>query len=133
MRASTLFALTVAVLLGLATAVTLKITGVFDTKVPPPVVETKKPDINILAVNRPILKGILIDAPWVSVRPLRPEEIKEYEAHKEDYLPAFPTAVMMRSAAKNLDPDKPLLKSDLEPMGEVKNVSNRLLANMRAI
>jgi len=134
MRASTLFALTVAILLGLATAVTLKISGVFDQPqavTPPP--QPKAPDINVLVAGRNLFKGILVDAPWVTVRPLRADELKQYEEHKDEYLPAVPAAVYLRVAAKNIEADKPILRSDLEPMGLQRNLSTRLLPNMRAI
>ena len=134
MRASTLFALTVAILLGLATAVTLKVTGVFDKPVPPPpVVEAKKPDINVLIAGRNLFKGNLIDAPWVGLRPLRADELKHYEAHKDEYLAPTPAAVTFRVAAKNIEADRPLLKSDLEDLAQPENLSHRLLPNMRAV
>jgi Flp pilus assembly protein CpaB len=132
MRASTLFALTVAVILGLATAVTLKVTGAFDRTQPQPQI-VKPPDINVLVSGRSLFKGNLIDAPWVGVRPLRPDELKHYEQHKEDYLPATPAAVTFRIAAKNIEADRPLLRSDLEELAAPQNLSSRLLPNMRAV
>jgi Flp pilus assembly protein CpaB len=134
MRASTLFALTVAILLGLATAVTLKVTGFFDKPVtavaPPP---AKKVDVLILVPQRNLFKGNLIDPPWVTTRALREDELKHYEAHKEEYLPATPAAVTFRVAAKNLEADKPLLRSDLEDFNQPQKVTERLMPNMRAI
>jgi Flp pilus assembly protein CpaB len=134
MRASTLFALTVAVLLGLATAVTLKVTGVFNgPPAPQPVVTPKPPDINVLVSGRSLFKGNLIDAPWVGVRPLRADELKHYEQHKDDYLPATQAAVTFRVAAKNIEADRPLLRSDLEDLAQPSRLSDRLLPNMRAV
>jgi Flp pilus assembly protein CpaB len=134
MRASTLFALTVAILLGLASAVTLKVTGFFDKPgATQQVAEPKRPDVNVLVSGRNLFKGNLIDAPWVGVRPLRADEMKHYEVHKEDYLPATPAAVTFRVAAKNIEADKPILRSDLEELALPGKLSERLQPNTRAV
>ena len=52
MRASTLFAVTIAILLGLAAAITVKVTGYFTTPTAPQA--AKQPDINVLVANRNI-------------------------------------------------------------------------------
>ncbi len=134
MRASTLFALTVAVLLGLATAVTLKVTGFFDKPSTPVAASAAKtPDVIVLVSGRNLFKGNLIDAPWVGTRVLRADELKHYEAHKDEYLPPSPGIVTFRVAAKNIEADRPLLRSDLEDLSQPTNLSSRLLPSMRAV
>jgi Flp pilus assembly protein CpaB len=128
MRASTLFALTVAVLLGLAVAVSLKVSGYFDKPA-----AAKKPDVSVLVASRNLFAGDVIDSSWVSVRPLKPEEQQHYDEHKDKYLPAVTNAVYLRVAAKNVEADKPILKEHLQDMAKPESVSQRLLPNMRAV
>jgi Flp pilus assembly protein CpaB len=131
MRASTLFAVTIAILLGLAAAVAVKVTGYLNA--PPAVAPARMPEINVLVASRNIFKGDLIDAPWVRVRPLRADELKEYELNKDKFLPPVPGATSLRMASKNLEADKPILKEDLEPMAKPESLSTRLLPSMRAV
>ena len=131
MRASTLFAVTIAILLGLAAAITVKVTGYFAnrTEAPP----ARLPEVNVLVAARNIFKGDLIDAPWVRLRPLRADELKDYEQNRDKYVPAVMAATSLRIAAKNIEADRPILREDLEPMVKPEALSTRLLPNMRAV
>src|SRR5437868_2804146 len=89
MRASTLFALTLSVLVGLGVAIAAKMAGFF-TPPPAPVVEAPKKakEITVLAAGRNIFAGDLIDPAVTKTRVLRPEEMESYEKNKDSYLPA---------------------------------------------
>ena len=99
MRASTLFALTAAILIGLAVAVAAKLSGFFDK---PAVPEVKKPDIQVLVAARTIFAGDLIDTSWVKARPIKAEELAHYEKNKDKYLPPVAAAVSLRVSQKNI-------------------------------
>jgi Flp pilus assembly protein CpaB len=131
MRASTLFILTVAVLLGLGVAVAAKLSGYFDPPAPPPV--AAKADITVLVANRTLFAGDMIDPTWVRTRKLAPDEIPHYEANKEKYLPAVPQSVILRIAQQNIEADRPLLREHLAEMAKPDSLSHRLLPAMRAI
>src|SRR2546422_708553 len=106
MRASTLFAITAAVLLGLAAAVAVKYTGFFNKPVEPP--PPAKVEIPVLVAARNLFAGDLIDPGYTTIRNLRPDEIKAYEANRELYMPATQMAIALRVAAKNIEADKPI-------------------------
>lgn len=131
MRASTLFALTLAVLVGLGTAAAIKVSGVF-TKPPEPAAP-KRPDVPVLVAARNIFAGDLIDTAWVGTRPLRPDELEHYEKNKEQYLPSLPAAAYLRVAAKNIEADRPIRRDMLQDMTKPESLSTRLLPQMRAV
>ena len=84
MRASTLFALTVAVLIGLGVAVAARMSGYFNpAPKDAPVTQVKKPEILILVASRNLFAGDLINSADVRVRPLKAEEA-EHEARRGD-------------------------------------------------
>jgi Flp pilus assembly protein CpaB len=133
MRASTLFAITIAILLGLAAAITVKVTGYFSN--PSQVAPAKAPEIPVLVAARNLFKGDMIDGGWVQVRMLRGDEIKDYEQNRDKYLPPVPNAAVMRIAAVNIEADKPILKEHLIALADTKPgpISSVLLPNMRAV
>src|SRR5438874_3691105 len=108
MRASTLFALTVAVLIGLGVAITAKLAGYFNT--PPVELPPKKQDVMILAAARNLFAGDLIDAAGVCVRALKPEELGHYQQYRDHYLPPVVQAATLRITRKNVLADEPILK-----------------------
>jgi Flp pilus assembly protein CpaB len=132
MRASTLFALTVAIILGLGVATAAKYTGFFNPTAPPAAV-AKKADVQILVAARNLFAGDMIDAAGVKVRTLRPEELDDYQSSKDRYLPPVPQAANLRIALKNITADQPILKEYLKDMAKPDAYSVRLLPEMRAI
>jgi Flp pilus assembly protein CpaB len=131
MRASTLFALTVAVLIGLGVAIAAKLGGYFS----PPVVETppKKQDIMILAAAHNLFGGDMIDVSGVHVRALKPEELAHYQSHRDQYLPPLPSAAALRITRRNIYADEPMLKECLQEMARPEALHSRLLPQMRAV
>jgi Flp pilus assembly protein CpaB len=134
-KASTLFAFTVAVLIGLGVAVAAKTFGLFSPppRAPEPVV-AKKTEIQVLAAANNLFKGDLLD-PGTSVkaRALRPEELPHYNAHKDDYLPPNPQMINLRVADANIETDQPVLRSQLQELAKPDLLPTRLVKNMRAI
>src|SRR5262245_25655262 len=116
MRASTLFALTLAVLVGLGTAAAIKVSGVFNR--PPEPQPAKRPEVPVLVAARNIFAGDLIDVTWVGTRALRPEELEHYEKNKDQYLPSLPAATYLRVAARNIEADRPIRRDMLQDMSK---------------
>ena len=130
MRASTLFTLTIAILIGLGVAIWAKVSGVFNS---PAQVVAEKQDIKILVAAKNIFAGDTIDGTWVTVRSLKPEEVDHYKKHKEDYLPPVINAAVLRIASKDITADQPMVKSYLEPMAKPSALNTRLMPEMRAV
>jgi Flp pilus assembly protein CpaB len=133
MRASTLFVVTVAILIGLGLAIAAKVSGIFNPPVAPAPVVVKKPEVNVLVANRPVFAGDLMDPAWVRVRPMTAEEMTHYEEHKDQYLPPLPQSVALRVAQKTLETDQPILRDCIRELAKPDCVSQRLLSNMRAV
>src|SRR4051812_19370075 len=112
MRASTLFALTVAVLLGLGVAVAVKMSGYFAK--PPEAPAVAKVDVPVLVAGRNLFAGDVIDPTGVGPRAMRPDELKEYEKNKDIYLPPLAAAAALRVASKNIEADKPIRRDMLQ-------------------
>ena len=93
MRASTIFALTLAVFLGLGVAFALKLHDYFTQ--PQPVAE-KKLDVQVLVAARNLFAGDLIDTNGVRVRNLTAGELDHYQKYKDQYLPALVSAATWR-------------------------------------
>jgi Flp pilus assembly protein CpaB len=130
MKASSLFAVTVSVLLGLGAVAGAKYAGVFDR------VETKpdvKVPIKVLVAAENLFEGITITGAQVRVRDLRPDEEDAYKRNKEKYLPALVAAAHMRIAARSIEADTPLLKEHFQDQSLPDEVSARMNRFMRAV
>jgi pilus assembly protein CpaB len=130
-RASTLFAITIAILIGLAVAITAKVTGFFNRTEAP--AEAKKPDIQILAAAKPLFEGMPVTSSDVVVRALRPEELEHYRLHKDRYLPPVVGAAALRLVQRNVEADRPILKEYLGDLNSPDALNQRLVQNMRAV
>jgi len=130
MRASTIFALTLAILLGLGVAVAAKLTGYFTT---PSVAVEKRVDVQVLVASRNLFAGDLIDTNGVRIRNLQANELEHYQKYKDQYLPAVVSAAFLRVPNKNIEADKIILRGDLEEMAKPKALNTRLLPDMRAV
>jgi len=130
MRASTMFALTLALLTGLGAVVAARYAGWLG-KVEPPA--PKKEEVQILVAARNLFPGDVIDSAWVKTRALKPEEKKDYDERKQEFLPATPAAAALRVASKAIEADAPILRKDLKEMVKPEPLHQRLLPNMRAV
>jgi Flp pilus assembly protein CpaB len=128
MRASTIFALIVAVLLGLGVAVAVRASGLFDrtteAKQPPP-----PPQILVAAIN--IFESRLLQASDVKLRPATPAERAEREKAEREgrpspFLPPMVQAVIARQARVNIEADRPIRREDLEELSLPTSLNARL-------
>jgi Flp pilus assembly protein CpaB len=128
MRASTMFGLIVAVLLGLGVAVGVKASGLLSPgepkKEPPP------PLVLVAAVN--IFEGNCLQAADVKLRPARSGEELD-GLRKGDFLPATPQAAVRRFAKVSIPADSPIKKDYLEDLSAPPDLRNRLSKGMRAV
>lgn len=127
MRASTVFALTLAVLIGLGAVVGARWAGYLGKT------EPAKKEIQVLVAARNLFPGDMIETTWVKARALRPEEIAHYEANKQSYLPPVQQAASLRVPKKGIEADTPILREDLQEMAKPEPLHLRLLPNMRAV
>jgi Flp pilus assembly protein CpaB len=125
-----MFALTLALLTGLGAVVAARYAG-WLTK--PEAVVEKKEELKILVAKRNLYPGDIIDSSWVTTRALKPEEKNDYEANKQEYLPAVEAAATLRIPKKAIEADSPILRKDLLPMVKPEPLHTRLLPNMRAV
>ncbi|MCI0460761.1 MAG: Flp pilus assembly protein CpaB [Gemmataceae bacterium] len=130
MRASTLFAITVAILLALGVAVAARYSGFFDSQ-PPPVKKT--PVYQILVANQNLFEGITISGADVRVRDVRDEEMRQYLDNKDRYLPPVPMVANYRVLARNVLADEPLRKEDFKELKLATPLHLRLGPFMRAV
>lgn len=129
MRASTIFALCLALFVGLAAAVVNRVVN----HKPVPAPEAKAEPPKVLVAGRNIFAGDLIQPSWVKVRPMRPDEVETLARHKDLLLPPVTEAVYLRVALGNLRADEPILKDHLQEFAKPETLSKRLLPNARAV
>src|SRR5262245_46736926 len=111
MRASTLFGLTIAILIGLAVVFGVKSAGLFD-KTPPKVVDPERPKSLVAVTN--LYEGHATMASDVMVRQVEPGEMDLYHKNKHKYMPAYPMAANFRVLARNVTAGEPLLREHFQ-------------------
>lgn len=145
MRLSMLAVIAVAILVGLGVVFAAKQYGWLNQPaepktivttpapvVPPPVVVVP-PQPVVLVPLLSLFKEDAIHPTHVTVRALRPEEQKDYDDNKADYLPPVPQVVAYRMPTRDLVVDRPLKKSDLADAKKPDALHTRLLPGSRAI
>ncbi|HVK08627.1 MAG TPA: Flp pilus assembly protein CpaB [Gemmataceae bacterium] len=133
MKATTLFTLTIALVLGLGAAATAKYFGFFEPKAVAAVEKPpEKPPVLLLVAGTNLFKGHALSAGSVKVRPARPEELADYNLNAKDYLPPVVNAADFRIMADHLEADKPLKVKHLEPQ-EFESLEKRISPYMRAV
>jgi Flp pilus assembly protein CpaB len=131
MKASTLFGLTLASMMGLAVVVGAKYVGYFDNA---PLVEPRKSDLpEILVSSRNIFRGVTPSAKDVKVRKLTESERDYYARYKDKLLPPVPSAVELRIAAQSIPAGQPLTDDMFEKVGIPESVTERLDPGMRTV
>jgi len=131
-RASTLFALSIALLVGLGAAVAVKVSGVLNPPAPP-VAPPLPPPPPILVAARNLNVGDAVGVTDARVRPLAPTETYDYQKNRANYLPPVPEAAQFRFIRKNIEADQPLTQDMFEPIGKPEPLHTRLLPLTRAI
>jgi Flp pilus assembly protein CpaB len=127
MRASTMFAMIVAILLGLGVAVAAKATGFLNKAEP----KKEPPPRMVLVAARNIFDGYCLQANDVKLRPIRPEE--EAALKKGDLLPPMTQAAVRRFAKVSIPADTAIRKEHLEDMNAPPTIKDRLHPGMRAV
>src|SRR5262245_46752251 len=132
MRASTLFGITIAGLLGLGVVVGAKYAGFFE---PRGTQTAQEPPIKVLVARQNLFEGTTTTPAEVMVRDLREDEKQEYfsPANKGKYLPALPAAAHMRVLARSVSADQPLKLEDYQDLKLPAAVQDRLGKDMRAV
>lgn len=127
MRASTMFALIVAVLVGLGAAVAAKASGIFNRA------EAKKepPPVMVLAAAGNIFEGNMIQPADVRVRPATMQEVEQLR--RGELLPPMVQAAVKRFAKLSIPADSPIRKDYLEDLAAPTELRARVAPGMRAV
>ncbi len=136
MRASTVFALALALLIGLGAVAAAKYAGLFDrpaAKEPPP-----PPPLKVLVAKMNLFEGVTVMGDQVMVRELDPIEAENLKARlgenwKAKLLPPMPSAAAFRVLKRNVLADQVLLQDYFEELSLPEEISRRLEPGMRAV
>ena len=132
MKASTLFGLTFALLMGLGVVVAARVTGFLDTK--PTVVEEKKTNgLPMLIAARNLFRGVAALEFDAKVRPMTEQDHAMYDKYRDKMLAPIPSAVEYRVLKVNVPAGVPLMEDMFEPQALPDGVSIRLAPGMRAV
>ena len=130
MRASTLFGITVAILLGLAAIVGARYYGLFQTRT----VTAKQEILKVLVAKVNLFEGMTVaSAKDTHVRPLTAEELDWYRANKDKLMPPVVEAAQMRVLTKNVEANQILLKEHFQDQALPEKLSARLQPGMRTV
>jgi Flp pilus assembly protein CpaB len=127
MRASTMFALVVAVLVGLGAAVAAKATGLFNKAEP----KKEPPSIQVLVATNNVFEGDMLQTGDVHLRPASMQELEQLR-HGE-LLPPTIQAVAKRFAKVSIPADAPIRKEYLEDLAAPTELRARLAPGMRGV
>jgi Flp pilus assembly protein CpaB len=142
MRGSLLAVVAVAVIAGLGVVAAVRSLGFLTPAVagptqPPPPAPTPPPapppPPQVVVAKLHMFAGDTVDPENVVVRPLRPEELKDYEANKADYVGSVPAVTYFRYLAKDVVADTPVKKADLEAPKKPDALNVRLPEGTRAV
>lgn len=136
MRASTVFAIALSLLVGLAAAATAKYAGLFNKKevaAPPP-----PPPVKVLVPRVNLYKDLTVTADQVMVMDLSPEQQKQYADQfgadwQRRLMPAMPSIAHLRITKKAIPAGQPLFRDDLEDPDLPDALSRQIEPGMRAV
>lgn len=139
MRASTLFAITLSVLLGLGAVAGARYAGLFDKKEPPPPVVEKDPTIKVLVPLHTLSEGYAVDSKSVTIREIKLTGDEAVQFRKDSnkfmskYLTGSTAAVAMRIPKRTIPADSPLLREHFTEPELPQSVQARLEPGTRAV
>jgi Flp pilus assembly protein CpaB len=134
MRASTFFALFIAVLLGFAALAAARYFHLFQTTpTQQKEVAAKKELPKVLVAKKNLYEGIAMSANDVQVRELRADELADYEKNPADYLPPTTEAAVLRVMNTNLQAGQILLNKHVEPIFIPPGLPGRISPKMAAV
>lgn len=140
MRASTVFAVALALLVALAAAAGAKYAGLFDKKEVAPAAAEKHTPVKVLVAKANLFEDVTVISTQVGVRELTAEEEKALSERlgggtrwKEKLMPALPSAAHFRVPNRNIPADQVLLKDYFSDQLLPEEISARLEPRTRAV
>lgn len=127
MRSSTLFALLLAILLGLGVAVVAKATG-FLSKAEP---KKEPPPVMVLTAATNIFEGACLEASQVRLRPIHADEMEAMK--RGEFLPPLTQAAVRRFAKVSIEADRPIRRDQLDDLNAPPTIKERLAQGMEAV
>lgn len=127
MRASTMFALIVAVLVGLGAAVAAKATGLFNRAEP----KKEPPPVMVLVAANNLFEGNMLQPTDVKLRPASYSEVEQLR--RGELLPPVVQAAAKRFAKVAIPADSPIRKDSLEDLTAPSELRARLAPGTRAV
>ncbi len=131
MKSSTLFGLTLALLVGLGVVVGGKYLGYLNG------ISEKKNGSSagpqVLVAHRNLFKGIMPTAADVKARSLAAYEVTTFEKNRSKFLPPIPQSVESRVLAMNVPAGTPLMEEHFEKQAIPEPISERLETGMRSV
>jgi len=110
MKASTLFVICIALLVGLGAVGTAQFLGIFKKNSPVVDSAVKSDPILVLVAVSDLPAGVAITSNDVRVRELYPNERELYEQNRGNFMPAFVSAAHLRTPTQKINADVPLLR-----------------------
>ncbi len=136
MRASTVFAIALSLLVGLAAAAGAKYAGLFDKKTPP--APEKVPPVRVLVAKTNLFEDLTVTSDQVGIREIRPEEQEFLQSKfgtnwRDRLMPALVTAAHMRTPRQNILADQILFRDFFNESNLPETLSSRLEPGNRAV
>lgn len=132
MKASTLFVVSIALLIGLGSMAGARYLGLFEKKTVVVDQKVKDEPILVLVSNTDLYKGVAITANDVRVRELHPGEKELYEQNRGNFMPPFVSAAHLRVPTDKIRADVPLLRKNFVEE-QPEPLSRRLDPDMRGV
>jgi len=132
MRASTLLGLAIALFLGVAAVVGIRMSGILDRTTPPEKVE---PPFLVLVAKQNMFPDIMATTQDVGVRPATAAEIVELRSRNltDKLMPPYPAAANLRIAARSIGVDEILFKDHFQEQAIPEGLSARVDKGMRVV
>ncbi len=130
MRASTLFGMTIAILIGMAVVFGVKSAGLFDRTLP---VKVNNELPKILVAGDNLYEGHATTTSSVMIRAVDPSELDNYIKNRHKFMPAMLQAANNRVLARNVLANEPLLKEHFQDHAIPGSFGELLEPNMRAV
>jgi Flp pilus assembly protein CpaB len=132
-RASTFFALFIAVLVALAAAAAARYIWYRPTAPVQAVTAVKVERPKILAARKNLYEGMAPTQADLQLRDMSDEEIKDSREHPDKYLPPTVEAAVLRIMKTNLGAGQALLQEHLEPIVIPPGLAPRITPKLRAV
>lgn len=142
MRGTLLAVVAVAVIAGLGVVALARQTGWLNpaaapTQPPPPTVVVAPPPPPpvpvVVTLRQHLYAGDAVDKDALTVRELRADEVKDYEANKADYIVSPGGAAYFRTLSRDVMADTPLKKAYLDEPKKPEPLASRLAPGTRAV